>query len=296
MRLSHDTLTSAGSAPTKAVVFLHGILGTGVNLRSHARRFVEHRPEYLALLVDLRAHGRSQGLDGADTVAAAARDVVETARGLEQPLVAVVGHSFGGKVALSLVELLPTIERVVTLDSAPGLRLDARGSEATMRVLRVLDSLRGPWKTREAFNAEVEAKGESRSMASWLAMNLGWESDAFRLRLDLSRDSRAPRELPRPRRLARIGARRRSGSAQGGPRHRQGLRGVQPRGSYARRSARPPIGTARCAPPRRRPLGSRREPGRRRSSAVGRGCLRLARSGARAHWRDLVWLERWGRI
>lgn len=187
MRLSHDTLTSAGSSPTKVVVFLHGILGTGVNLRSHARRFVERRPGYLALLVDLRAHGQSQGLDGADTVEAAARDVMETARGLEQPLAAVVGHSFGGKVALSLVELLPTIERIVTLDSAPGLRLDARGSEATMRVLQLLEELRGPWKTRAAFNAEVEAKGESRSMASWLAMNLEWESDAFRLRLDLSR-------------------------------------------------------------------------------------------------------------
>lgn len=187
MRLSYDTLASAGSSPTQAVVFLHGILGTGVNLRSHARRFVERRPGSLALLVDLRAHGRSQGLDGVDTVAAAARDIVETARGLEQPLTAVIGHSFGGKVALSLVEALPTIERVVTLDSAPGLRLDARGSEATMRVLRLLEELRGPWKTREAFSAEVEAKGESRSMASWLAMNLGWESDAFRLRLDLSR-------------------------------------------------------------------------------------------------------------
>ncbi len=187
MRLHHDTLSSAGASPTKVVAFLHGILGTGVNLRSHARRFVERRPEYLALLVDLRAHGQSQAVDGPDTVAASARDVMETAAGLGLPLTMVVGHSFGGKVALSLVDLVPALQRVVTLDSAPGPRPDARGSEATVRVLGVLADLRGPWKTREAFNAAVEAKGEGRAMAGWLAMSLGLEGDGYQLRLELPR-------------------------------------------------------------------------------------------------------------
>lgn len=187
MQLAHDTLT-AGPEPVRAVAFLHGILGTGVNLRSHARRFVEAAPEHGALLVDLRAHGRSQGLEGDDTVAAAARDVAETARGLGLPLTGVVGHSFGGKVALGLAHLVPSLEWVVTLDSAPGPRLDARGSQETLRVLRLLEGLVGPWRSREAFLAEVEANGEGRAMAGWLAMNLAWEEGhGYRLRLRLAR-------------------------------------------------------------------------------------------------------------
>jgi pimeloyl-ACP methyl ester carboxylesterase len=186
VRLHCDTLAS-GPAPTQAIAFLHGILGGGVNLRSHARRLVERRPELMALLMDLRGHGQSQGRDGEDTVTAAARDVAETAAGLGRPLTQVVGHSFGGKVALELIELVPTLQRVVTLDSAPGPRLDARGSEATVRVLGLLARLLGPWKTREAFVAEVEGLGESRTMAGWLAMNLGPGADGFRLRLELPR-------------------------------------------------------------------------------------------------------------
>ena len=186
MRLHHDTLTS-GARPEKAIAFLHGILGTRVNLRSHARRFVERRPEFLALLVDLRAHGQSQAIDGADTVAAAAMDVIETAAAIGHPLAQVVGHSFGGKVALCLLGQAPELERVVTIDSAPGPRLDARGSEATVRVLGLLEALIGPWKSRDAFIAEVEARGESRSMASWLAMNLAVEADRYVLRLELGR-------------------------------------------------------------------------------------------------------------
>ena len=186
MRLGYDTL-AGGSAPAKAIAFLHGILGTRVNWRSHARRFVERRPEYLALLVDLRAHGQSQGVDGEDSVAAAARDVVETARSVGLPLGQVVGHSFGGKVALGLFEQVPELERVVTIDSGPGPRLDARGSEATVRVLALLGTLEGPWKSREAFVAEVEARGESRSMAQWLAMNLGFDAGGYRLMVKLGR-------------------------------------------------------------------------------------------------------------
>ncbi len=64
MLLHHDLITAPEATPTKAVLFLHGILGTGANLRSHARRFVQAHPEFLGVLVDLRAHGNSQGVDG----------------------------------------------------------------------------------------------------------------------------------------------------------------------------------------------------------------------------------------
>jgi pimeloyl-ACP methyl ester carboxylesterase len=137
--LKYDLVSATGSTPSRLAVFLHGILGSGANLRTHARRFVEGCPSYQVALMDLRAHGNSREPDGQpDTLTSAARDVLETARQLPLPLHALVGHSFGGKVALEAARLEP-IPQVMTLDSAPGTRTDARGSETTTAVIDLLD-------------------------------------------------------------------------------------------------------------------------------------------------------------
>lgn len=185
MRLHHELLGAPGA--TRAVAFLHGILGSGANLRSHARRFIDARPDFAAVLIDLRAHGDSLGDEGPDTLEQAARDVAQTAAALTPPLHAVVGHSFGGKVALALAQLEPSLAAVLTLDSAPGPRLDARGSESTVQVLSMLEGLTGPWPTRDAFIAEVEQQGQPRALAQWLAMNLGQRERGFHFRLALPR-------------------------------------------------------------------------------------------------------------
>lgn len=187
MRLHHTLITAPGASPTKAVLFLHGILGSGPNLRSHARRLVQACPDLLGVLIDLRAHGDSLGVEGADTVANAAQDVVQTSAEWSVPMHAVVGHSFGGKVALSLAQRHPQLDSVMTLDSAPGPRLDARGSETTMQVLTVLETLRRPWASRDAFIAEIETRGMSRGLGQWLAMNLELRGEGWVFRLDLAR-------------------------------------------------------------------------------------------------------------
>lgn len=188
MKLHHDLVSAPDAKPTRAVLFLHGILGTGANLRSHARRFVQQRPENLGVLIDLRAHGDSQGTDGADTVANCAKDLVETVRDLNVPVTGVVGHSFGGKVALAFAKLQPGLEHVMTLDSAPGPRTDARGSESTLEVLTALESLhQTTWTGREAFIAAIEAKGLGKMLGQWLAMNLELKGGAWVFKLSLPR-------------------------------------------------------------------------------------------------------------
>src|SRR4030095_5380597 len=94
-----------GGAPASAIAFLHGILGRGNNLRTIARKFVEARPRWSALLGDLRGHGRSPKGAPARSIEAAARDVLELAYRTRPPLAAVVGHSFGGKIALEAARL-----------------------------------------------------------------------------------------------------------------------------------------------------------------------------------------------
>jgi len=188
MRLHHDIVTAPGTSPSRTVVFLHGILGSGANLRTHARRLVDTHPHLKALLVDLRAHGRSLGVDGVDSVESAAEDVLETARHLGLHLKVAVGHSFGGKVALQLGQAWAGLEQVVTLDSSPGTRADARGSESTLRILQLLEGLPGPFDTRDAFLDAVVQGGEARSTAQWLAMNLDRRDDGrLQFRIDLGR-------------------------------------------------------------------------------------------------------------
>ena len=66
---------TGASAPTQWLLVLHGILGSGVNWRTFAKRLVTARPEWGAVLVDLRMHGESQGAPPPHTLASAAVDV-----------------------------------------------------------------------------------------------------------------------------------------------------------------------------------------------------------------------------
>lgn len=188
MRL-HFELVTAPSAPVaqQSLLLLHGILGQGTNLRTLARRFVDARPGWQAVLVDLRAHGQSQTVEGDDTITRAADDVAETVKTLNAPVRAVLGHSFGGKVAMLLAERLPGLEHLVVLDSGPGQRADFRGSELTMKVLSTLEDAPALFPSREAFVTQLGNAGIDRAIGQWLGMNLERDQAGFRFRLSLSR-------------------------------------------------------------------------------------------------------------
>lgn len=184
MVLHHDVLADAAPG-ARVLVMLHGILGQGNNLRGIARAFIASGG-WTAVLMDLRAHGQSQGAPGnADTVANCARDVEETLRSLGLEADSIVGHSYGGKVALATNT---SARHIMTLDSAPGARPDARGSESTEEVILMLHRLKGPWPTRDAFVDEVMAAGQPKHLAQWLAMNVERRDDgAFHSRFDMKR-------------------------------------------------------------------------------------------------------------
>ncbi|MBM4776622.1 MAG: alpha/beta hydrolase [Archangiaceae bacterium] len=188
MRL-HFELVTASSAPAaeRSLLLLHGILGQGTNLRTLARRFVEVRPGWQAVLVDLRAHGQSQAVEGDDSITRAADDVAETVMTLVAPVRAVLGHSFGGKVAMLLAERLQGLEHLVVLDSGPGQRTDFRGSELTMKVLSTLEDAPAVFGSREAFVTHLATAGIDKGIGQWLGMNLERDEGSFRFRLSLSR-------------------------------------------------------------------------------------------------------------
>lgn len=178
-QLSKALVTASGATPSKWMMFLHGILGSGANWRTVARRFVSARPAWGATLIDLRKHGASRGFSPPHTVSAAAGDLT----GVEAN--GIVGHSFGGKVALEYARS-HALSHLFLVDSNPGARLDARGSEGTVKVLEMLENLPATFPTRQAFTDHVLAQGHGLPIAQWLAMNLDRDGEVFRFGLDVA--------------------------------------------------------------------------------------------------------------
>ncbi len=97
--LHHEIVEAPGSAPTRQMLLLHGIYGAGRNWGTIARRLVRARPDWRVVLVDLRSHGQSPRL-APHTIDCCAADLLGLENHLGRPADAVLGHSFGGKVAL----------------------------------------------------------------------------------------------------------------------------------------------------------------------------------------------------
>jgi pimeloyl-ACP methyl ester carboxylesterase len=179
--LAHSLIEPTTSEAAQHMLFLHGILGTRANWRAIARRFVERRPRWGAILVDLREHGDSLGLAAPHSLSAAAADLVELERALALPIGGALGHSFGGKVVLEWLRSRqgrPT--EAWTIDSSP-----SRGSEddkvsATGEVLRALEALPRTWASRDAFVRALTDSGQPEPLAQWLAMNLHRSEDGTR--------------------------------------------------------------------------------------------------------------------
>lgn len=174
MPLSHAVIAPPAGKAEKWMLFLHGILGSGANWRTFARTLVKERPDWGAVLVDLRLHGDStSGFAPPHTVANAAADVHELFSLVPGPVRGVLAHSFGGKVALSLTDRVRgDLDHLFVIDATPGARPDARGSESTKHIVDLLSSLPEELASRDEFMKLVEERGVTRPTAMWLAMNV----------------------------------------------------------------------------------------------------------------------------
>jgi esterase len=184
--LNYETVTAPDGEPSHWVYVLHGIYGAGRNWASVLRRIVRQRPEWGAVLIDLREHGASHDQPPPHTVQAAAADLVELAESTGLLPSAVLGHSFGGKVALLLAGLnapaAQSLKQVWVVDSTPEAREPA-GSAWTM--LGLLRSMPARFNTRDELVEALVAHGMQRPVAQWMATNLeagddgtyGWRFD-----------------------------------------------------------------------------------------------------------------------
>ncbi len=181
-------------SPQQWMVVLHGIYGSGRNWRSFARKFCAAKPDWGVLLVDLRMHGKSLNAPEPHSLRACADDIIALLHHADQEgmkVHTILGHSFGGKVALEVKRVLAEQGRVGThstwlVDSSPAPRsVSLQDDQNTVvRVLRILREIPKTFASRDDFVAEFVNRGLSRALALWLAMNVVKNGEAYACALD----------------------------------------------------------------------------------------------------------------
>lgn len=185
-KLARRVVEGDAAVPTECCVWLlHGALGSGQNWVSFARRLVAARPGMRCVLPDLRCHGGSVEATPPHTLEAAAQDLEQLAA---EPLMrphCVIGHSFGGKVALLLWQrgALPPA-RFWALDALPGSAQPEDDGEIG-QVIRAMSALVVPAASRAAAVGSLVASGLSTGLAQWLATNLKRAEEGYRWAIDL---------------------------------------------------------------------------------------------------------------
>jgi pimeloyl-ACP methyl ester carboxylesterase len=178
--LNHDVIRG-DAEPGAWMYVLHGIFGAGRNWATVARRITTERPDWGIVLVDLRQHGASQGFPGPHTLDAATKDLTRLTQETHRTARAVLGHSFGGKVALRWSMDCDSLDQVWVIDSTP----DAgRPGGSAWAMLQTIRRLPDRFATRDAAIDALTRNGVALPVAQWMATNLERTDGTLRWRFD----------------------------------------------------------------------------------------------------------------
>ena len=172
---SGESNLNSGKPP---VILLHGLFGMGRNLGTVARVLSD---QYAVFSFDLPNHGRSPH-SNAMTIASMADEVLAMLDRLGLQAVNVLGHSLGGKVAMSLALRYPSrVHKLVVADIAPVTY--ASQHDAVFTGLSAIDLQHV--KNRAEVQQSLQASIEDTSTCQFLMQNLEKQEQGFRWRMNL---------------------------------------------------------------------------------------------------------------
>lgn len=176
------TRVAATDHVTRNLIMLHGIYGRGRNWQAIARGIVAATPEYACWLVDLPHHGDSGAGTHGDTVFGLAADLEDWLAAQRLAVDVVLGHSYGGKVALALAERRRADAlQLWVIDSTPEVKA-AAGS--AWRMLGIIRALPRRFSTRDEVITAIVDGGFPLGVAQWMSTNLTRDGNGFVWRLD----------------------------------------------------------------------------------------------------------------
>lgn len=172
--LNVDRLSVNDGDTTSRILFLHGLLGHGRNLKTFAKQVCTAQNSN-GLLMDLRGHGKSRisGSNTLTTFADCVRDIqhtVETTDGTS--ISTVVGHSWGGRMAVQFAyeeqqqKATSSIKQVWLLDVVPG-----QANESVERVVGIVDKLQDAAieSKKDLLKRLTKDEGLDMATSQWLA-------------------------------------------------------------------------------------------------------------------------------
>ena len=167
--------TKSGSGPV--LLILHGLFGSGKNWHSHMRRFAESFEVYS---VDLRNHGQSFHADEMNYPSMAA-DVAQLIAHLGLRECHILGHSMGGKVAMTLAIQHPElVSSLIVADIAP-VAYQHDYDDLIEPILALdLDS----FDTRTQIDHALRPSIPEDQLRAFLLQNLQRDNDAWRWRVN----------------------------------------------------------------------------------------------------------------
>ncbi len=160
------------------VAFCHGLFGQGRNWMQIGKELSQTSR---VLLVDMPDHGRSAWTGDVDYLAYA--DRVAGLFSAEDPVV-LVGHSMGGKIAMTLALQHPElVARLCVVDVAPVTYDNTREFTGYVRAMRALDL--SSLDSRSDADAAMKADVPDDRVRSFLLQNLRRDADGWRWQMNL---------------------------------------------------------------------------------------------------------------
>ena len=152
-----------GSGPP--IIILHGLFGMLDNWVSFARKLSEN---YTVYIIDLRNHGKSPHDDDM-SYEVMAEDVYDFIHEQEYSAVHVMGHSMGGKVAMTLaLNYGDVVQSLIVLDISP--KAYAVGHREILEAMLDIDLTQ--MKTRDDIFQHLNQKIEKESTVQFLMKNI----------------------------------------------------------------------------------------------------------------------------
>ncbi|KAI8865572.1 alpha/beta hydrolase fold protein [Ramicandelaber brevisporus] len=178
--------------PTGPLVILHGLLGSKQNWKSLSKRLsADLATDVYAL--DLRNHGSSPH-NPLHTTSVMANDVAEFIRDHKLTNVSLLGHSMGGRTAMTLaLERPELVERLVVVDTAPSSYIDM--SEFPVYIDALMEIERANLTSLTAADKMLKVHVPSLSIRQFLLTNMvreqvdGGEYLRSRVPLQIIRDN-----------------------------------------------------------------------------------------------------------
>ena len=170
---------------------LHGILGSRRNWRTFARRIAEACAGWEVHTLDLPEHGDAPHQPGPHTLDCMVEAIAAHADAGTPPT-AILGHSFGGKVAAAYGHRFGrALKACIVVDSAPESPSTVPAQEGLVpRVIHTLAGCPGPFAERSDARAALRQANLPEAIVAWLLTALKRDGSGWRWSFHL--DAMAP--------------------------------------------------------------------------------------------------------